>query len=79
MPCEVLLTRSQGAAQEALLLHGLELEPGLALNVYTSNPERRKERTDQDANEKEVYVAGLSKFTAKEDLVKIFETVRTHN
>ncbi|KAF9497742.1 hypothetical protein BDN71DRAFT_1504719 [Pleurotus eryngii] len=71
--CYVQYT-SPGAAQEALLLHGLELEPGLALNVYTSNPGRRKERTDQDANEKEVYVAGLSKFTAKDDLVKIFKT-----
>ncbi|KAF7422665.1 Splicing factor [Pleurotus ostreatus] len=71
--CYVQYT-SPGAAQEALLLHGLELEPGLALNVYTSNPERRKERTDQDANEKEVYVAGLSKFTSKDDLVKIFKT-----
>ncbi|KZT27355.1 hypothetical protein NEOLEDRAFT_1060705 [Neolentinus lepideus HHB14362 ss-1] len=65
---------SPSAAKEALMLHGVELEPGLALNVYISNPERRKERTDADADAREVYVAGLSKFTTKEDLEKIFKT-----
>jgi RNA recognition motif-containing protein len=53
------------------------LEPNLPLNVYISNPERKKERTDQDANEKEVYVAGLSRFTTKVDLEKLFSTVWT--
>jgi hypothetical protein len=43
--------------------------------VYISNPERKKERTDHDANEREVYVAGLSKFTTKADLEKLFATV----
>jgi hypothetical protein len=42
-----------------------------------SNPERKKERTDAKANEREIYVAGLSKFTAQEDLQKLFSTVRT--
>jgi hypothetical protein len=56
-------------------LHGRELEPDMPLNVYISNPERKKQRTDHDANEKEIYVAGLSKFTAKEDLKKLFSTV----
>jgi hypothetical protein len=45
------------------------------LNVYISNPELKKERTDQDANEREVYVAGLSRFTTKADLEKLFGTV----
>ena len=45
------------------------------MNVFISNPERKKERTDQDANEKEVYVAGLSKFTTQADLEKLFKTV----
>jgi len=44
------------------------------LNVYISNPERKKERTDQDANEREIYVAGLSRFTTKADLEKLFGT-----
>ncbi|KDR82688.1 hypothetical protein GALMADRAFT_57506 [Galerina marginata CBS 339.88] len=71
--CYVQYT-SPDSAQSALELHGRELEPGLALNVYISNPERKKERTDQDANEKEVYVAGLSRFTTKADLEKLFST-----
>jgi squamous cell carcinoma antigen recognized by T-cells 3 len=64
---------TQTAARLALESHGRELEPGLSLNVYISNPERRKERTDADA--REVYVAGLSKFVTKGDLEKLFRTV----
>jgi hypothetical protein len=65
----------QTAAKLALELHGRELEQGHSLNVYISNPERKKERTDADANAREVYVAGLSKFVTKEDLEKLFRTV----
>lgn len=43
--------------------------------MLISNPERKKERSDADANERELYVAGLSKFATKEDLRKVFETV----
>ncbi len=64
------------AAESALELHGRELEANHPLNVYISNPERKKTRTDQDADEKELYVAGLSKFTTEADLEKIFKTVR---
>jgi hypothetical protein len=67
--------RVQTSAQNALQLHGHELEPNLPMNVFISNPERKKERTDQDANEREVYVAGLSKFTTQADLEKLFKTV----
>ena len=45
----------------------------LTLNVFISNPERKKERTD--ANDREVYVAGLSKFVTKDDLEKLFKAV----
>ncbi|KAI0301111.1 hypothetical protein B0F90DRAFT_1810154 [Multifurca ochricompacta] len=69
--CYVQYT-SPTAARLALELHGRELEPGFSLKVYISNPERRKERTDADANAREVYVAGLSKFVTKEDLEKLF-------
>jgi hypothetical protein len=65
----------QSSAQNALELHGRELEPGRPISVLISNPERKKERTDADANEKEIYVAGLSKFTTTEDLIKLFKTV----
>ncbi|KZV73245.1 hypothetical protein PENSPDRAFT_627695 [Peniophora sp. CONT] len=64
---------SPAAAKEALMMHGIELESGMPLSVYISNPERKKERTDANANAKEVYVAGLSKFTTKEDLDKRFK------
>ena len=57
------------------MLHGIELEPGLALSVLISNPERKKERSDANADAREVYVAGLSKFVTKEDLEKMFKTV----
>jgi hypothetical protein len=50
----------------------------LKLNVYISNPERKKERTDADANDREVYVAGLSRFVTKADLEKLFKTVSHH-
>jgi hypothetical protein len=45
------------------------------MNVFISNPDRKKERTDADANDREVYVAGLSKFTTKEDLENLFRSV----
>ncbi|KAJ7644334.1 hypothetical protein FB45DRAFT_897551 [Roridomyces roridus] len=61
------------SAVKALELHGRELEPGLPLNVFVSNPERKKERTDQDANEREIYVAGLHKSVTKGDLEKLFK------
>ncbi|KAJ3565020.1 hypothetical protein NP233_g7910 [Leucocoprinus birnbaumii] len=62
------------AAEAALEVHQRELEPGLPVSVYISNPERKKERTDHDANEREIYVAGLSKFTTRADLQKVFQT-----
>ena len=51
------------------------MEEGHKLSVYISNPERKKERTDSDANDREVYVAGISKLTTKEDLETLFKTV----
>ncbi|KIK95320.1 hypothetical protein PAXRUDRAFT_140954 [Paxillus rubicundulus Ve08.2h10] len=69
--CYVQFT-SPASAERALELHGRELEPDRTLSVYISNPGRKKERTDADANEREVYVAGLSRFTTKEDLEGVF-------
>ncbi|KAF9811778.1 hypothetical protein IEO21_06434 [Rhodonia placenta] len=65
---------SPASAQAALKLHGEELEPDLSMNVYISNPERKKERTDSDANDREIYVAGLSRFATKGDLETLFKT-----
>ncbi|KAF8635933.1 hypothetical protein AX15_000104 [Amanita polypyramis BW_CC] len=74
--CYVQYTSPQ-AAESALELHGQELEPNHPLNVLISNPERKKTRTDKDADERELYVAGLSKFTTEADLEKIFKTYGT--
>ncbi|KZP31530.1 hypothetical protein FIBSPDRAFT_776202 [Athelia psychrophila] len=71
--CYVQYT-APASAEKALELHQRELEPNRPISVLISNPERKKERTDADANEKEIYVAGLSKFTTKEDLSKLFKT-----
>lgn len=71
--CYVQFT-SPTSAENALELHGHELEPNQPMNVFISKPEWKKERTDQDANEREVYVAGLSKFTTQADLEKLFKT-----
>lgn len=46
------------------------------MDVLISNPERKKERTDHDANDREVYVAGLSRSTTKADLEVLFKIVR---
>lgn len=74
--CYVQYT-SPASAQEALVLHGFELEPGLSLNVYLSDPERKKDRTDRDANDRELYVAGLARHTTQADLENLFKTYGT--
>ena len=63
------------SAEAALELNGTEMDDGHKMSVYISNPERKKERTDSDANDREVYVAGLSKLVTKEDLENVFKTV----
>lgn len=47
----------------------------MPLSVLISNPERKKDRTDVDANDREVYVAGVSKFVTKKELEELFKTV----
>jgi hypothetical protein len=56
-------------------MHNQELESGQRMSVLVSNPERKKERTDARADDKEIYVAGLSRFTKQADLEKLFKTV----
>ncbi|KAK0201693.1 hypothetical protein DFS33DRAFT_1375245 [Desarmillaria ectypa] len=70
--CYVQYT-SPTAAQAALSLHGKELEPHQSLSVLISNPERKKDRTDHDADNKEIYVAGLNKITSSDDLRQLFK------
>ncbi|CAL1712564.1 unnamed protein product [Somion occarium] len=71
--CYVQYT-SPASAEAALELQGRELEPGHRMSVLISNPERKKERSDVDANDRELYVAGVSKFATKDDLMKVFIT-----
>lgn len=45
------------------------------MQVFISDPGRKKGRTDAGANQKELYVAGLSRFTKELDLKRLFEPV----
>ncbi|KAB5593411.1 RNA-binding protein [Ceratobasidium theobromae] len=63
---------SPAAAQAALSLYGKELAPGQPMSVYISNPERKKERTDAGADQREIYIAGLSKLSTRADLEQLF-------
>lgn len=54
----------------------MEVGSGHPLSVFISNPERKKERTDSDANDRELHVAGLARSVTKDDLMKVFTTVR---
>ncbi len=89
--CSVYLTRTraifvsydvclnhplQASAENALELNRTDVGDDHKMSVYLSNPERRKERTDSDANDREVYVAGLNKIVTKQDLQTLFKTVR---
>ncbi|BGP20599.1 hypothetical protein JCM10213_007133 [Rhodosporidiobolus nylandii] len=60
-------------AQAALALHGTELEPSHPLSVLISDPSRKKSRTDTNANDRELYIAGLARSTKEADLRKLFE------
>ncbi|KAG8925497.1 Splicing factor [Tulasnella sp. 408] len=63
---------SPDSAQAALELNGRELEPGMPMNVYISNPQRKKERTDANVEQREVYIAGLAKSTTQKELEELF-------
>ncbi|PIL22915.1 hypothetical protein GSI_15611 [Ganoderma sinense ZZ0214-1] len=71
--CYVQYT-SPASAENALELNGTDVGDGHKMSVYMSNPERKKDRTDSDANDREVYIAGLSKLVTKEDLRNVFKT-----
>ncbi|KAK4048669.1 Splicing factor [Microbotryomycetes sp. JL201] len=58
-------------AQAALALHNTEVE-GHKLSVMVSDPSRKKDRTDLNANDKELYVANLARSTKEDDLRALF-------
>ncbi len=47
----------------------------MPLSVLISEPERKKERTDAHANDREVYVSQLSRFAVEIDLERLFSPV----
>jgi hypothetical protein len=49
------------------------MEPGLAMNVYISDPGRKKERTD--AGSKEIRVTGVARSVTRADLESLFAKV----
>ena len=71
----LLMSALKTSAENALELNGADMEDGHKMSVYISNPERKKDRTDSDANDREIYVAGLSRFVTKQDLQTLFKTV----
>lgn len=79
LPRPALLTNAsprQASAEAALSLHNTELEPDVKLVVYISDPGKKKGRTDAGVNDRELYIAGLSKFVKEIDLRRLFEPVR---
>ena len=61
------------AGQAALSLNDLETKPGLAMNVYSSDPWRKKERTK--AGSKELRATGVAKSVKRSDLGSLFSKV----
>ena len=69
----------QSSAEAALELNGTDMEEGRNLSVFISNPERKQDRTDKDANDREIHVAGLSKPVTRDDLANLFKTVSSRS
>ena len=66
----------QSSAEAALVLDNFLLDQDRRLSVAISNPEKKKERTDADADQREVHVGGLSRSVGKGDLEALFGKVR---
>lgn len=71
----------QQAAKLSLELNNKEMPLGSGhhLQVKLSDPTRRQNRTDANANQKELFITGLPRYAKEADLHKLFETVGTSN
>ena len=69
------LTVAQASAEAALELHNLEVTPNQKMSVLISDPTRKQTRSDNHANDKEIYITCLSKFVQEDDLRKLFTQV----
>ncbi|KAF8310458.1 hypothetical protein DL93DRAFT_2230235 [Clavulina sp. PMI_390] len=65
------------AAEAALVLDQFQLGENRSLSVAISDPERKKDRTDADADQREIHVGGLSNHVGKADLEKLFNNYGT--
>jgi RNA recognition motif-containing protein len=48
----------------------------MPLTALISDPERKKQRSDANADAREIYITGLSRFAAAKDLNRLFDPVR---
>ena len=63
----------ESSAHAALAEHGVHWQPHHALQVYLSNPMLKKQRSDANANDKELYMTGLPRSATVEQVRQFFE------
>ncbi|SCV74534.1 BQ2448_7563 [Microbotryum intermedium] len=71
--CYVQFTNASSTSAATSALHNKQLDSTHRLQALISDPNRKKGRTDAGANNKELYIAGLSKYTKEHDLRRLFE------
>lgn len=59
------------------MLDHFQLEPNRPLTVAISDPSRKKDRTDADADQREIHVGGLNRTVVRADLEALFSKVRS--
>ncbi|PLW29174.1 hypothetical protein PCASD_10935 [Puccinia coronata f. sp. avenae] len=69
--CYIQFT-SPASAEAALELHNLDVAPKQKMSVLISDPTRKQTRSDNHANDKEIYITCLSRFVQEVDLRKLF-------
>jgi RNA recognition motif-containing protein len=73
--CYVQFTTTGAAAAASAELNGKELESGFPVSVLISDPDRKKQRSDANADARELYVSQLSKFMNEQDMDRVFSPV----
>lgn len=71
--CYVQFVDPAAARAAAASLHGHQLDPLTRLSVLVSDPNRKQTRSDAHANDRELFVGGLSKFVKEAELRRLFE------
>lgn len=73
--CYVQYTSPREAQEAMAALHQHSLAPGTSLQVHLSDPSRRKQRTDANADERELYVSSIARGCSPEQLRAHFEAL----